>query len=322
MRFPLSRRSVSTDLLLDGMKPKHPFIARILVPACLVAAPFVGAEPISSAPVAGLTGQAERSDLTLANLFSMGWDEPWSKRPHPDGAPDMTLLRVQSNLLLYSLRTDSYLERMTSANHDRRIEFVNQLFEYSLNRRLMLGAFGNFEWIDGRTRPDRDGGGYGALARLQLVDLKGTSYALNLRAAAPNEGIGEKQTVTSLALAGWHDLTPLGLHRVGLYWHVQEETWIGPAAAGGRRNDLTYDLTFAKTWTSPTSLLENFTTFLEAFSKTDLDGPNHGHSIVTLTPGFRFNLHHHHVIMTGVDLPVSAPRPFEEIVRLTYIYSF
>ncbi len=304
------------------MKPKHPFAVRILASACLVAIPFAWAGSAAPAPIVGAPGQPDRADLTLENLFGTGWDEPWSKRPHPDGAPDMTLLRVQSNLLLYSLRTDTFFERTTSANRDRQIQFVNQLFEFSPNRRLMLGAFGNFEWMDGRTRPDREGGGYGALARLQLIDLKDASYAFNLRAAAPNEGIGERQTVTSFALAGWHDLTPLGLHRIGLYWHLQEETWIGPTPAGGRRNDLTYDLTLAKTWTSPTSRLENFTTFVEAFSKTDLDGPNRGHAVVTLTPGFRFNLHHHHVIMTGVDLPVTAPRPFEQILRVTYIYSF
>jgi hypothetical protein len=306
------------------MKPKHPFTLRVLAPWCLVVAETLTARAEAQPPTAagGAPASSERSDLTLANLFSQGWNEPWSKRPHPDGAPDMTLLRVQSNLLLYSLRTDYFFEQMTPANRDHQIQFVNQLFEYSLNRRVMFGAFGNFQWMDGRTRPDREGGAYGAIARLQLIDLQDSSYAFNVRAAAPNEGVGERQTVTSFALAGWHDLTPVGLHRVGLYWHVQEETWIGPSAAGGRRNDLTYDLTLAKTWSAPTARLENFTTFLEAFSKTDLDGPNHGHSVVTLTPGFRFNLHHHHVIMTGVDLPVSAPRPFEQLVRFTYIYSF
>lgn len=243
------------------MKPKHPFAVRILMSSCLVAVPVAWAGSAVSAPIAGVPGPTERSDLTLENVFSMGWDEPWSKQPHPDGAPDMTLLRVQSNLLLYSLRTDYYFGRMTPANRDRQIEFSNQLFEFSPNRRLMVGAFGSFDWMDGRTRPDREGVGYGALARLQLIDLKDASYAFNLRAAAPNEGIGERQTVTSFALAGWHDLTPLGMYRVGLYWHVQGATWIGPAPVGGRRNDLT----FAKTWRAPTLRLESFTTFVEAF---------------------------------------------------------
>ena len=262
------------------------------------------------------------TDLSLANFFGAGWNEPWVKRPHPDGAPDLTLLRVQSNLLLRSSRTDYYFERTTSSNKDRSVQYANELIEYALNRRLMLAAFGNYQWIDGRSAADRQGGAYGALLRLQLVDTPHASYAINYRAMAPNFGLGETQTLNSLALAGWHDLTPLGLNRVGLYWHVQEETYFGPRASGGRQNDLTYDLSLAKTWTSPNAVLGNFSTFLETYSKTDLDGRLHGQSVVMLTPGLRFNVQHSHVFMFGVDVPLSDPRPYDDLFRFTYIYCF
>src|SRR5579859_7494564 len=62
---------------------------------------------------AAAAGETKLSDLTLTNLFSQGWSDPWVKRTHADGAPDMTLLRVQTNLLLRSLRTDYYSERFT-----------------------------------------------------------------------------------------------------------------------------------------------------------------------------------------------------------------
>lgn len=83
----------------------------------------------------------ELSDLSVGNLFTTGWDERFVKRPHPDGAPDLTLLRVQSNLLLSSTRTDYFCERTVDSSRDRSIQFVNELVEYSLNRRLMLAAF-------------------------------------------------------------------------------------------------------------------------------------------------------------------------------------
>ena len=262
------------------------------------------------------------SDLSLADFFGSGWKEPWVKRPHPDGAPDLTLLRVQSNLLLRSSRTDYYFERTTAANKDRSVQYASELIEYPFNRRLMLGVFGNYQWIDGRAAADREGGAYGALVRLQLIDLPHTSYAFNYRALAPNDGLGEKETLNSFALAGWHDLTPLGLNRMGLYWHVQEETYFGPGAPGSRRNDLTYDFSLAKTWTSPGAALGNLSTFLEAYSKTDLDGHYSGHSVVMLTPGLRFNVQHHHVFMFGVDVPLNDPRPYDDLFRFTYIYSF
>lgn len=276
----------------------------------------------SIAAAAAQAPAAELSELSLGNFFTAGWDEPWAKRPHPGGAPDLTLLRVQSNLLLYSLRTDFFYERTANSSKDRSVQFINQLFEYSLNRRLMLAAIGNYQWIDGRREPDRDGAGFGGLARLQLFDLKDASYALNFRVAAPNDGIGERQTLSSFSLAGWHDLTPVGLNRMGLYWHVQAETWAGPHVSGTRQNDLTYDLTLAKTWTRPDAALGNVSTFLEAYAKSDIDGRSRGHFVATLTPGFRFNVHHHHVFMVGVDLPASAPRPYDQILRSTYIYSF
>jgi len=264
----------------------------------------------------------ELTDLSLGNFFSAGWNEPWSRRPRPDGAPDLTLLRVQSNMLLRALRTDSTLERSLESSSERRVLSVNQLIEYSFNRRLMLALIGNYEWIDARTGEDESGWTYGGLARFQLVDTRRASYALNFRAMAPNDGLGEKKTTLSFALAGWHDLTPLGLDRMGLYWHVQEITYLGPRAPGAKANDLTYALSLAKTWTGPDAALGNFTTFVETYARTDLDGQNAGRTTVTLTPGVRCTLAHRHTLIAGIDLPVSTPRPYEQLFRLSYVFSF
>jgi hypothetical protein len=293
-----------------------PVLAFVLAASATAAEPQ---DPITRNEVS--TGNS-LSELSLENFFSAGWGEPWVKRPHPDGAPDLTLLRVQSNLLLTSLRTDFYHDELPHAAKDRRVNYVSELVEYSLNRRVMLAAFGNYQWIESRSGTDREGGSFGTLVRLQLVDLPRASYALNFRAAAPNEGLGEKQTPASVALAGWHDLTQLGFGRVGVYWHAQEETLFGPRAAGTRQNDATYDVSLARTWSGPAAALENFSTFVEAFAKTDIDGRHHGDTAVSLTPGFRFNVHHRHVFMFGVDIPVTEPRANEERFRFTYILSF
>lgn len=261
-------------------------------------------------------------DLSLGNFFTQGWQEPWAKRARPHGAPDLTLLRVQTNLLVRSLRTDHFSESPLESSGEQRVQFVNQLAEYPFNRRLMLAVFGNYQWIDLRDGEDECGGTWGGFARFQLVDTERASYALNLRAAAPNDGLGEKRTTLSLSLAGWHDLAPLGLGRTGLYWHVQEETFLGPRAPGAKGNDLTYAVSLARTWTMPDAPLGNLSTFLEAYAKTDLDGRKAGHSTVTLTPGLRCTIAHRHIAMVGMDVPVSRTRPYEHLFRLTYIYSF
>jgi hypothetical protein len=110
--------------------------------------------------------------------------------------------------------------------------------------------------------------------------------------------------------------------RTGLYWHVQEETLAGPVKAGARRNDLTYAVSLAKTWTSTDSLFGNTTTFVEAYGKTDLDGKDSGHTGITLTPGIRATFAHRHIVMAGVEFPVTAPRSFGQIYRFAYICNF
>ena len=270
----------------------------------------------------GASSKAALADLSLANFFSAGWDEPFVRRARPDGAPDLSLLRVQTNFLVRGLRTDYTYQRPLESSGEHDQQFLNELVEWSVSRRLMLAVFGSYKWIDERVGEDESGGTWGALARFQLVDTLRASYALNLRVAAPNDGLDEKQTTLSFALAGWHDLAPLGLGRTGLYWHVQEETLIGPHAPSSRLNDLTYAVSFATTWTHPDAPMGNLSTFIEAYAKTDLDGPRAGRSVVTLTPGFRFTVAHRHVFMFGVDLPVSEPRPYEQLFRFTYLCSF
>lgn len=278
-------------------------------------------KPMQAPPIA--ESMEPLSDLTLGNLFSAGWNESWVKRPHPDGTPDLTLLRVQSNLLLQSLRTDAYLETPTSASGDKRVEYASTLVEYALNRRLMLGALGTFQEVDHQVGGGRNGWTYGGLTRLQLIDREATSYALNWKVTAPNRGLGDRQTLTSFALAGWHDLTALGLKHMGLYWHIQEETLLGPRKPSTRQNDLTYDLSLARSWTSPGRAIGgNLSTFVEAYSKTDLDGAHRGRTVATVTPGTRATFFHHHIVMFGVDLPVTAPRPYDALYRVTYIFSF
>jgi hypothetical protein len=270
----------------------------------------------------GNTDDASLSNLTLGNFFTDGWGETWVKRSRAEGAPDMALLRVQTNFLVRLARTDFYFERMTGGDKTRDVEFLQEWVEYAFNRRFQLALIGNYEWANARAGSGADGAGGGALARVQLIDTPAASYALNVRVAVPNGGIGEKVTTSSFALAGWHDLTPLGFKRAGIYWHVQEETFAGPHSRGAKQNDLTYDVSIAKTWTSPDAELGNFSTFAEFYAKTDLDGEKSGKTVATLTPGFRFTLARRHVLICGVDVPLTQPRPFEEICRITYIYNF
>jgi hypothetical protein len=133
-------------------------------------------------------------------------------------------------------------------------------------------------------------------------------------------------------LAGFEDLAcRLNLNRVGLYYSVLFDSLAGPRAPGAKQNDVSYDISIAKTLTDPdTPFLGNFTVFVENFAETRLDGDHAGRTFVSITPGIRFNLGKSNRInfgldnwlMLGVDIPVAGPKPWDAIYRFTYIKNF
>jgi hypothetical protein len=92
-----------------------------------------------------------------------------------------------------------------------------------------------------------------------------------------------------------------------------------------------YVVTIAKTITPPeTPLIGNLTAFFETFAQTNLDGAHKDSPLVSLMPGIRFNLGKlgwpglglDNWVMGGVDIPVSGPKPWSAIYRLTYFKNF
>jgi hypothetical protein len=236
----------------------------------------------------------------------------------------MALLRVQTNFLEREARFDYYFEHDVNSASRKDINFGDALVAWGLNRRIMVEAVGIYEWVEGRPGHENTNGATGAfVGRLQLVDTQNSSYAFNFRVQPPDHDIGDKTTAMSYALAGWNDLTPLGLPKMGLYYHIMEENYVGPVAKGAKSNDLTYDVSLAQTWSCMEALgLRHFTTFLEAYAVTDLDGNTSGRTVVGLTPGIRFTLARHHVFIFGADIPLNGPKPYDDLFRATYIYNF
>lgn len=275
---------------------------------------------------------APPSDLTLSNFFTAGWDEDFIKRRRLSGTPDFALLRVQTNFLEREFRANYFLQSNLRSPTRENLQDFDALIAWGFNRRLMLELTGACQWVDARKGADLNGSDPGLVGRLQLVDTERSSYSLNFRAAAPNRGLGEQQTAFSYGLAGFEDLAAwLELNRVGLYYSVQFDSLAGPGEEGAKRTDAAYDVTLAKTLTAPdTPLLGNFTVFVENFAQTDLDGAHAGRTLVTITPGVRFNLGKtervklgiDNWLLFGVDLPVSSFQPWEALYRFSYITNF
>ena len=290
----------------------------LFVCAPAFAGEFSQAEPTTHAPL---------SNLTLGNFFTEGWGQEWEKRSTPGGAPDMSLLHVQTNFLEREFRTDFSNQQNTGSNKTGHANLLNGLIAYGLDRRIMVEVVSNYQWNAARKGANSTGAGGALVGRVQLVDVPGSSYAYNFRISEPNAGIGTTQTTVSNSFAGWNDLTGLGLKRVGLYYSLQENTYAGIGKLGSKRNDLAYAASLAKTWTDPhVPVVGNFTTFLEAYGSSDLDGTVHA-STFNLTPGIHTKLGHdklghEHVLMVGVDLPIVHPLPFNVTYRVTYVFDF
>jgi hypothetical protein len=273
-------------------------------------------------------GDVEPSDLTLLTFFSEGWTEDWVKRSRKGRAPDMALLRVTTNFLEREFRLDYvYTNNVRNNKKVENSQLLNGLIAYGLNRRLMIEVISNYQWNEppeSSTATKANGAGAAALVRFALADTYDQAYGFQVRVSAPNRGIGQTTTTTSPSLAGFQDLqTLLGLDQVGLYESITYDSASGPHAAGARTQDVSYALSVAKSWTDravyPVGL---FTTFLELFATTDLNGTTKYHTAVTLTPGVRFWFAHENSLTVGADFPVSEPHPFSNVFRVTYILNF
>jgi hypothetical protein len=292
-------------------------------------APMAGAGPLANS----YSTQPDRpQDLTLGNFFSAGWDEEWAKQERATGTPNLALLRVQTNFMEREFRTNYYFENNVASATTKNLTDFDSLIAWSFNRRLMLEITGAYQWTDPRSGVREDGGNPGLVGRVQLIDTESSSYSFNFKAVAPNQELGVTQSTISYGVAGFEDLAYwFGVDRVGLYYSFLFDSFTGPVARGAKLNDVGYDVTLAKTITSTeTPLLGNLTLILENYAQSDLDGSHNGRTLVSITPGVRFNLGKSdrvrigkdNWVMLGTDIPISDYRPWDAIYRFTYIKNF
>lgn len=275
---------------------------------------------------------SEFPGLTLANLFSAGWNEEWARRERTTGTPDLPLLRVQTNFLERDLRVNFQNESNIRGTKRENVSALDGYMAWSFNRRLMIELFGVYEWVDARTGQDLHGGTPALGGRLQLVDTESSSYSFNVKVTPPDRGIGEHRSAFTYGLAGFEDLAYwFQLDRVGLYYSLVFDSYAGRRPIGARQNDVVYDVTLAKTLTGlDAPIFSQFTIFLENCAQTNLDGSNAGHTVFTITPGFTFNLGgcrcvrlgRDNWLMFGIDIPVSGPKPWDAVYRASYVMNF
>ncbi len=274
----------------------------------------------------------EPGDLFPRDFLSSGWDEKFEERHREGRAPRFNLFKSRQGFLeriaFVNYAYTNGLEDGTFNEHE-----VSAGLEWAFNRRFQLGAESLYTWQRpvGDEGRHADGLRWDFSTRFQLLDTADRAYNFQIHALTPNRHLDASQTELAFTLAGFEDLTEtLGLHRVGLYHHVEYATLLGPRGEGeGRKpaNLLRYDVSVAKTLVDPTvPLVGDFTVFVEVFGQTDLDGAHSGRTQVTFTPGVRFNPTGREEkawwVQAAVEFPVTGPRPFNERVLLAVIHDF
>jgi hypothetical protein len=277
-------------------------------------------------------GHACLGDLTLSNFFSAGWNEDYAPRVRDTGTPDLPLLRAQTNNQQRLFRMNFFDESLINSATKKDLVDTDGFIDWSFNRRFMVELEYAYQWGDPRTGGGASGGATGVEGRFQLYDTEATSLCFNCKVLSPNAPLGTTQSTFTYGFAGFEDLSHwFPLDRVGLYYSFVFDSYYGPAAKGTKLNDIQYDISVAKTITDPnTPIFGKLTLFLETFATTNLDGSETGQTLLTITPGLRFNMGtakcvkmgSDNVVILGADIPVSEYHAWDAIYRFTYIKCF
>jgi hypothetical protein len=287
--------------------------------------------------------EKEPSDLSLCDFFTAGWDEPFEERPREGRAPRFNLFKSRQGFLeRIGFLGYSYTNGLDGGQNEHELSGG---VEWAFNRRFQVGVESFYTWQRPSSADSRRGDGlrWEFSTRFQLIDTADRAYNFQIHVVTPDSTLDAPQTELAFTLAGFEDLTKtLGLRRVGVYYDVEYVSLIGPRGltpsaggddsspdgAGRRPGSLfRYDVSVAKTFVDPTvPLIGDFTAFVETFAETQLDGSRSGNTLVSFTPGVRFNPTGREEkawwVQAGVEFPVSGPRPFNERVLLEIIHDF
>lgn len=279
----------------------------------------------------------EPPDLGLRDFLTSGWTDKFEERERQGRAPRFNLFKTRQG----------FLERIVAVNYGFQYRVEHGQFdeheaavgiEYALNRRFEIDIEPLYTWKFARgDRRSQDGLRWETGLRFQLIDTADWAVNYQVRVATPNSHVDQRQTGIGSVLAGFNDLTKLGLRRTGVYYHFEYQALAGPRdeepeAEGlppGQKasSRITYALAFAKTLIDrPAPLVSDLTIFVEGFGATNLNGSRRNETYFSFTPGIRMNLSGREEkawwLQGGYEIPVTGPRALDMGFRLSLIRDF
>jgi hypothetical protein len=245
--------------------------------------------------------------LPISDL-SVGWAEPWI--PPPNG--ELHLQRggwVNTDSGFFSRELDPTFT-FNAGTSGTRNEYIGAASLFvPLNRRLQIGL--TIPFVNSLQSTDSlpSATGFGDVTitpqfMLEEDETRSVSLLVAVRAPTGQDRTGNDKTIVTPTIALWQDLPE--------HWQIRGGIGMDFATHGGEGPDEVLNLNFAvgNTLTMHEAApFGDLTPYLSANLNQDLgSGPNLTN--VSLTPGVRFFLGWHTYFITGVEVPVTYPKPF------------
>ena len=298
-------------------------LPRVLLYVLILAGPAFG-QPSGAEPVSPTPGSYNFSDVLFLSAigkdktpftplslwnFGEGWFEPWN--PPPNG--ELHLQRggwVNTASGFFSREFDpAFTFRAGTSGTRDEYQGAASLF-VPLNRRLQIGLFVPFvdSLQSAGTKPSATSFGDVVITpqvMLEETETLSLSALFAIRTPTGETKTINDKTILTPSLAVWQDLPA--------HWQWRGGLGMDFATHSGEGFNEIFDLNLAAGNTltrHDAAPFGDLTPYLSANLNQFLGGSGTNLTIFRLTPGVRFFLGYHTYFITGVDVPVTNPKPF------------
>lgn len=255
---------------------------------------------------------ANWQDLSYSNLFSKGWDKPWSSPPNGGGgAPRQGWLNASEGVF-YRLAIATFGWQHDLGSKDG---YSGTLTAFTpLNQRMEIQTDIPMVVSNGRTGTDNvsNFGDFKITPRFILSESRDTTQSFNVTFRTPtgvNANIGTNIAAITPSYEFWTNWWKGLVVRGGTGFFVP---YGGDLNASGARSTYNANLAVGYYFTPHDfTPIGDMVWYLSTNLNQTIDNRGPSRTFVSLTPGFRTHVGDNWYLLGAVEVPVTSPQPFD-----------